>query len=42
VLGNGTQDVDAQLVGVRHIHGDEIHARFQQVRDECHIPGKSI
>jgi len=42
MLGHRAKDVDRQLIGVRHVYRNEVHPGFHQVRDEGHVPGKSI
>jgi hypothetical protein len=42
MLGHRAKDVDRQLIGVRHVYRNEVRSGFHQVRDEGHVPGKSI
>jgi hypothetical protein len=42
MLGDGRQNVNRQLVRVRVIDGDKLHARVHERRDECQIAGETI
>lgn len=42
IFGDGSENVDRQLVCMRVVARQELHAGFHQRRDERHVPGQSI
>lgn len=42
MFGDGSQDMDGQAVGRRHVAGDEIYAGLHQPRDEVDVPSQPV
>ena len=41
-LGHGGHDVNGQVVGLRHIDGDESHPRFHERRHDSDVAGEAV
>lgn len=42
MLGDGSQDVNGQPVGLGHVTGDEVRAALHQVGDESDVAGQPV